>query len=164
MSGERKPMWPMAQVTGIELDTLLVEFEDAVGELRAIAVRVPDSKAFELGQVVDLSRKSDDGVKRSPVKKEQVTIRPEKLYTISVNGKKMSGLFKEQGSLSGMRKMVRVGNGPYCEVVVDCPDDVFEVIRTVMCGDEELDVTVVKASSDFVDEMMEAVKETAKGE
>ena len=158
--------WPLATVVGIEGNMLLVEFLDAKEELCSISVNVKDGKKFSLGETVDLSRDKaepvEDNVERKPVRVDRVSIKPEKLYSLKIDGKKLKGLFQERDSMSGMKKLVRVGNGPYCEVVVDCPDGVMEVLSTVMGSNEDIDVTVVKASPDLVDEMMEKLKEGDK--
>jgi len=157
MSEEKAVKWPLAKVVGIEDGMILVEFIDAIGEGRGIAVSVSKETAWEVGQVVDLSRK-DDCVVRNPVKSERVSIKAEKLYSISVDGKKVKGLFKETGSMSGMKKLVRMGGEKHCEIVVDCPEGVMEVLSGVLGVNDDLDVTVVKASPNFVDEMMGIIK------
>ena len=159
--------WPLATIVGIEDKRLLVEFLDAKEKKCSIAVSVSDETMFEMGQTVDLSRGGQaevDTVERKPVRVDKVSIRPEKLYSLRVNGKKVKGLFQERDSMSGMKKLVRVGNGPYCELVVDCPDALIEVLGTVLGAEEDVDVTVIKASPDLAHEMVKKTESEDENE
>jgi len=144
--------WPLANVVAVDEENIIVRFVDALGKVCSMAVDA-NGREWESGQEVDLSRR-DDGVERSPVKEEKVSIRAEKLYSIRVDGRKMKGLFQERESMSGMKRLVKVGRGDKREVVVDCPDGLMEVLGPLLGDSEDIDVNVVKASSSFVDEMM----------